>query len=874
MPDPRRSIAIIPILALLVVTLLGRAAHAQNNQVTIELDTFGVGNMYRPGSVAAVRLRLTAAFDEAASVWVQWEVPNVDGDIAEYGRAVALTPGQPRLLWLYAPVPPQTSPGTTWPVRVYGLDDGARTRELGGTRISAANAARIEDAMIAIVGSTAHLGLRDYARAGLNSPRAPFLNEFTHVVGSISPADTPDQWEGWSPYEAVVWADADPSSLTPSQADAIREYIRRGGHFIINLPQVGNPWALGADGRTLFSDLLPSTAPRKDEDTMLSDVVTTLSKARGTGRGVDFPMVVQVFKDLRGSFNSIDNGFDPLIALPDGRVIVIRRVFGHGWITMIGVDLAYRRLYSVPLSNGADGLPQADAFWNRILGRRVDTPTSSELTAIEQEEMISTNIKEENNLGRGALFMQQISMTQEATIGLLAALLLFAVYWVVAGPAGFYVLKFNRMVRFSWLAFAAAAGLFTAAAWGIVGLIRHNEIAVKHVTILDHIYRADDAAVPSDPQFQRAVSWFSIRLPGYGDMAITIEPTEIEAGWMRDVLYSWTPSGQPVQQFPNTDRYRVDVGHKPAMYDQYVEPANLSDYALPARSTSTLLYANWLGGLDPQWGGFFREAADDPIRVLVDASGTETGVAGSLISELPGDLTNITFIWVRSQRTPERRYAVREQLELAWVPPLNSHRMYNLGVMTRASQALPSAGRLDLNAAFSPDEGGRVQILLDNNITRTYIDPYLNQGLLTSPAGGAIGSRDIINYMEMLSFYHQLDPPVYLRSSTGGKAEESMIISRDLAREIDLSVWFTRPCIIIIGYLRDSDIPVPIEVNGDRPSTESGSVTMVRWIYPLPVDESIAFRDVFADAGPDDAAAGDDVPLSDDGSPDDHAPLP
>ncbi len=842
--QPRRSPALLLVLAVLAVSCLVRPVHAQDNLVDVQLDTFGTGAIYRPGTVTAVRLKLTATFDEPTSVWVQWEIPNVDGDTAEYGRTITLSPGQGRLLWLYAPVPPQALPGTTWPVRVYALNDGARSRELGGTRISAGTAVRTNDAMIAIIGSTAHLGLRQYAQAGLNSPRAPFLNEFTQIVSSITPTDLPDRWEGWSGYEAVVWSDADPSGIASDQANALREYVRRGGHFIITLPQVGNPWALGTDGRTLFSDLLPSQAPRKDENTLLSDVVSTLTKADdyNTRRMQDFPMAAHIFKDLNGSFDATDNRYEPLIALPDGRVIVIRRNFGHGWITLIGIDLAYRRLYSVPLSNGATGIPQADAFWNRILGRRVDTPTAAELTAIQQEELLSGNVTEESSLGRGTLFMQQISMSQEATIGLLAALLLFAVYWVVAGPGGFYALKFYKQVKFSWLAFAGAAAIFTATAWGIVGLIRQNDVAVKHVTVLDHIYRGDDQLRPEDPQYQRAVSWFSIRLPGYGPMRITIEPTETDEGIMRDLLYSWTPPGLPVQQFPNTDRYRVEVGRQPAAFDTYVDPSNESDYALPARSTSTVMYANWLGGLQPEWGGLFRIPSDDPIRVTIDATGRETSITGSIISELPGDLTDITFIWVLNARSPQPRYQVKDGVEQAWVRPQNSQRMPNLGAMTKAAQ-VTFGGRIDLAKTFDTSTAGRTR--LASNIKRTYIDPYLNQGLIGGPTSGAIGNRDITNYMEMLSLYNQLDPPTYLKRTAGGKADDTMIISRDLGRELDLSIWLTRPCLIILGYLRDSELPIPLRVNGRMPVTEGDSVTLVRWIYPLPIEEEIAFSNIF-----------------------------
>ena len=77
---------------------------------------------------------------------------------------------------------------------------------------------------------------------------------------------------------------------------------------------------------------------------------------------------LRVFSDAHGTYDAIDNGYAPLIALPDGRVVAIQRIFGHGRITLVGIDLAALPK-QVPLSNGLlGGLPQCDVFWNRVLG--------------------------------------------------------------------------------------------------------------------------------------------------------------------------------------------------------------------------------------------------------------------------------------------------------------------------------------------------------------------------------------------------------------------------------------------------------------------------------------------------------------------------
>ena len=76
----------------------------------------------------------------------------------------------------------------------------------------------------------------------------------------------------------------------------------------------------------------------------------------------DLELKRRVFKELDGDFDVIDNGFEPLMALPDGRVVVIQRVFGLGRISMIGIDLTSGRI-------SGQWLPQADVFWNSEVAR-------------------------------------------------------------------------------------------------------------------------------------------------------------------------------------------------------------------------------------------------------------------------------------------------------------------------------------------------------------------------------------------------------------------------------------------------------------------------------------------------------------------------
>src|SRR6185503_3653790 len=142
----------------------------------------------------------------------------------------------------------------------------------------------------------------------------------------------------------------------------------------------------------------------------------------------------------------------------------------------------------------------------------------------------------ENNMGLGQLIQGPggISMSSDAGLGLLAAIVLFAAYFLCASPLGFHVLKHYGVERHSWLAFAALSAVFTAIAWGVV-LILPKPNGIAHITILDHIARPAKDLRSEEPQFQRATSYFSAYLPHYGKTHLAIASDKEQ----QDVLASW-----------------------------------------------------------------------------------------------------------------------------------------------------------------------------------------------------------------------------------------------------------------------------------------------------------------------------------------------
>ncbi len=435
--------------------------------------------------------------------------------------------------------------------------------------------------------------------------------------------------------------------------------------------------------------------------------------------------------------------------------------------------------------------------------------------------MVTRGQPNEVYIGDRQLLRNDVDKSRQASASLMAAVALFGAYWAIAGPGLFFFLKRHRSVRHSWLVFAATGGVFTAVAWGSVQLLRQHDTEFRHVTFLDHVMRPGDSGLDSEPHFQRAVSWGSLYLSGYRDVRVSIDSDPVQRG--QDLLFTWEapPPKQP-ERFPNVDRYLVDVARSPA------------NYLIPARATATQLYLNWMGALDPDWGGTLRVDPDDPIGVT-GGPGTSARFFGTLINDLPGVLHNVRVIWVGNNRKGRREY-VWEDTERKWVPPIVSGQMLNVGHMWASDAGgEPWYPGTSLSLAEFLVPGGRT--FLQRNIHETYIRPEEGDGFDLTSMGGS-GARlltpaKVRKYIEMLSIYHQLEPPKYITEDK--KDPETAVVSRRVGRELDLSVWFTRPCLIVIGYLEDSPTPVPLKVDGETP--RSTGLTVVRWIYPLPLDQ-------------------------------------
>ncbi len=825
-----------------LATLAMAAPTMADGPVSITLEHFGVGDHFRPGDVVGARFVLQGELEAPTPIEIAWELPDGNGDIAQITRQLVLDPGQPVTTWLYARTPPEGNPAATmsevFTVRVWEHENGRRKRELGSARVSpgassfATVGVDLSEDLIGVVGS-GKMGLDAYSPMQAGSNAIPWMNSITRIARGIRPEDMPDRWEGLAQFSALIWSTGSPKALTGDAARALREWVGRGGLLVIVLPETADPWGIAAASQHPLSDLMPDWKVERDDAVPVSELLPILSKSSQLlNRTATTP--VHFFVESGKS-----HAFEPLLFLPvprvdrtgfasprkgtrDGAIVGITRSFGHGRVTVIGIDVdaIYRRALQ------SNGLPQADVFWNRVLARRTDTPTPEDARQLVDSKRMLTATPTFIDLGRGELVSDVIGMRGEAVVGFLGAFLLFVIYWVVAGPGGYGILKWMGLQRHSWTFFVFCAVALGGGVWFIGGIIYSSRLRVQHFTVLDSIVRSSVNQPTDATAMSKATVWFSAFLPGYGQTTLSVDPDSPR----RNMLMGWSaPPGDQTNTFPNPAKMAVPLD----------DPGTLT---VAARATSASFEANWLGAVDGKWGkGPFLPDPNRPVVATVIAGEPlRVQLSGLIEHTLPGTLTNVGFIHI----TPIRNR-----------PPVSDAEDGNVN---SPSDALPNIGRFAILPKWEPNQpielgelmypGGSLGVDekegdLAHAIRARFEEPFAVrdlQGQLNRfgarTLGGSIDANTRRTYIDMLGIYQMLQPPAYFKQTD--KDDPIVRVQRMLGRSIDLSQWFTTPCLIVWGMLDNASCPVPLQVNGEL--VPSAGPVIVRAIFPLPLEEQFA----------------------------------
>ena len=245
-----------------VITLIVASVVGVVEDFSITVDSLGIGNTWSAGVVTPLHVTVSSNRTEATAAWIQWEVPDADGDTVLWGKPMTLTPEGKTSTWLYAPLRPWADSTFSWSVRLREWNGSQPMGELATTRFTS-NSVRATQ-FDSTQSSIAIFGSRRLGLAGYETHRPTDVKqESSTLVSGLTNDDLPDAWAGLEGLDVIVWADSQPQ-FTFRQEIALQNWVERGGHLVISLPMIGDPWNLGSENGPL-SNLIGDIQPKVEE---------------------------------------------------------------------------------------------------------------------------------------------------------------------------------------------------------------------------------------------------------------------------------------------------------------------------------------------------------------------------------------------------------------------------------------------------------------------------------------------------------------------------------------------------------------------------------------------------------------------------------
>lgn len=804
-------------------------------EVELSVVQAGVGGWARAGEWCGIELGVLDRGAVPRNVLLRWSITDPDGDTAQYQTVVATTPGRATRAWMYVYLPHGQDFSTTVVTAhvaeegggVFGGGDGASGvggvgggvtagRLLGGVELRSLQVEPAGSEVIGVIGRRS-ASIDQYMRSRLTAATGQVVDQGHGAIRvmQIEAGNLPTRWQGLASLRTLVWVDTDgvfdPLRLTAEQASALSEWVRRGGHLVVVMPSVAQPWFGVSQNRLWSGGLLPTATATAHEGVSLEAIWSAIG--RGSVRNLR-PATLWTFREMGGSTSAT---FVPIFRLPErgfgsgrdstmgGEPFVVRRLVGTGMVTAVGI--------------ASQTELRADVFWHRVLGRRGRLLDRDDLNALVtgQQQLLSPMMGRpvdviDNQIGG------MIAKSGAAAAGLLLAVVVFGAYWSLAGPVSYVLLRRRGTKQHAWIVFVLIVGLFTLIAWGGASSLRSRELTGTHVTFLDHV-----AGQP----VQTTRSWINLFTPGYGDRLIRVGEWGGDGsggigigsggGGGGGAITVWASEEVPRSvPFPDARAYVMDAG----------DPSRV---VLPSRSTVRQFRADWSGG--PRWrtplavgdggasddgGGMAGESsaggavADGGVvleRVAV-RPGRQWRLSGRLVHELPGGLRNVWVVVVPGQSDfvtmPDdprvtRTWLNGEMFALPAAAMWGPGQVLDLGEVTGVAS---QAAHIDLDRRTAKFEG--------------------------SPFGGAVRSRWGAEQLNELAFVDVFGVPT---PAPAGMQRRLSMVRRSETQAQDFSRWFTQPCVMIIGQIENGPSPTPLYVDGQLVVLEG--LTIVRWVYPL-----------------------------------------
>ncbi|MCA9299373.1 MAG: hypothetical protein KDA28_09915, partial [Phycisphaerales bacterium] len=230
-------------LLILVVAVLGTTAPAQDTglgsgEVEVEVESFGVAARARQGSMVGVRVRIRNLGSQNTEVIVRVEGVDRDGDTPFVDRTINANFNVWLGVWLYVRLPHDFESSERLSISVYeAIESGDRFRpgRLLGRQYTQARVSSKTDEIWGILGSRQYR-LGDYGNGLQMAPTArAFGQGRVDVAPNIRINELPDHWYGLQTFDMLCFAQQEAVGMRAESAEAIKEWVRRGGHLVVVL---------------------------------------------------------------------------------------------------------------------------------------------------------------------------------------------------------------------------------------------------------------------------------------------------------------------------------------------------------------------------------------------------------------------------------------------------------------------------------------------------------------------------------------------------------------------------------------------------------------------------------------------------------------
>lgn len=644
----------------------------------------------------------------------------------------------------------------------------------------------------------------------------PITSEFAGVRGlaeELMPAtiseqslasSLPENVIGYDAVDAIVWLDANPSYLSDLQEQAIKQFIRRGGKFVVC--QTGRP-VLWQTIRDRWADLLPVNVTEIAKTANL-DALTRIAKG---GHESVFKRDHPGYSGDSGkTFWTLTKGpFDIAHAQPktgayvaemDGAwPYIVHGAYGRGEVTWVAQDLGEANL---------TGIGEESEKWLWVWDKVFDWPDdpAPHLDMLKTDEEPAQMLYDKGgtaDMGYAERNGMELESTGAALVAL--AVLFFIIYWAAAGPGSYLLLAAKKKSGVSWFAFAIVAIVATASTVLIVRLVLRGPPKIKHVSYV--------SICPDSPALVR--SEFGLYIPRDGAQKVELKETSPD-------------SPSYVTAFPLHPGHIGSTEGYTAYQEYEVPVTDAKSIEMPYRSTLKKFEACWVG----QMSGIEGKAQASPDK--------NRRIAGTLVNKSGKLLNNVYLIF---------RYPKSAQTDAYSSVPTTEDVLYYYGATWAPDESL------DLDKTLGPlgkdsnsrlggiaSNGGTVQFESGKSVWAVIATPDTTS--LTMPnwnnhwyriLHSGMSSYDIKKYLDedgklpvafpLLSIFGRI-PTIAARS----REELGLNVLRRGKRQLDASAAVSAGQLLILAQA-DGELPIPVEVEGDRVKGEG--ITYYQFILPF-----------------------------------------